>query len=68
MHGQDDAIGLFLHGAREVRVDHVLALHGGRQGRQIEDIPFEDRHTRRLRIAQPTGPAQIERQLYIGIA
>jgi hypothetical protein len=62
VHRVDDGASLARQIARKVRVDNVLALHGVSERRWIQHIALDDGDTLRRRVAQPTGPTQVERQ------
>ena len=68
VHRSDEALGLLIHRAGEVCVDYVVALHGHLDGFPVEHVAFDDPDTRRIGVGQPTGAAQGERELRIGVS
>lgn len=67
-HRRDDALGLALHVAREVGVDHVLPAHRRLESGAVEHVALDDRDALRVGVGEPTRAPQKEVEPRVGVA
>jgi hypothetical protein len=66
VHRLDNGLGLALHVAGKVCVDHVLILHRRRQCDGIEHVSIDDSYPLRIRVLEPCRATQVQHQSGIG--